>query len=79
MADGGDIIIRGGSVDLDYDDSVYPPENGRPRKHLAKNKRIRQITVADGDTILYDSGDHPDGLLYTVSVLTKNGFQSTGE
>jgi hypothetical protein len=38
---------------------------------VAKDKKIRQITVADGDTILYDSGDHPDGLLYTVSVLTK--------
>ena len=38
MADGGDIIIRGGSVDLDYDDSVYsgtvdnePPEHARAR------------------------------------------------
>ncbi len=71
MADGGDIIIRGGSVDLDYDDSVYPPESGHPKKHVARNKKIRQITVTEGDTILYDSGDHPEGLLFTVSVFTK--------
>jgi hypothetical protein len=73
MADGGDIIIRGGSVDLEYDEAVYPMEPGHPRKHKANGKKIRQITVTDinNDTILYDSGDHPDGLKYKVSVFTK--------
>lgn len=72
-ADGGDIIIRGGSVDLDYDDSVYPQDPGHPKKHQASGKKIRQITVTDIDNgkTLYDSGDHPDGLKYKVSVLTK--------
>jgi len=71
MADGGDIIIRGGSVDLDYDDAVYPKEPGNPKKHRANGKKIRQITVTDNETILYDSGDNPGGLNYKVSVLTK--------
>ena len=71
MADGGDIIIRGGSVDLDYDDAVYPKESGNPRKHNAKDKKIRQITVTDNGKILYDSGDHPGGLGFTISVFTE--------
>jgi hypothetical protein len=71
MADGGDIIIRGGSVDLDYDDAVYPPVPGQSRKHNNRDKKIRQITITDGGTILFDSGDHPEGLAFTISVLTK--------
>jgi hypothetical protein len=72
MADGGDIIIRGGSVDLEYDEAVYPMEFGHPKKHSASGKKIRQITVTDIDSgrILYDSDDHPDGLKYMVSVFT---------
>ncbi|HEX9422739.1 MAG TPA: hypothetical protein VF899_05810 [Pyrinomonadaceae bacterium] len=71
MADGGDIIIRGGSVDLDYDDSVYPKDPGNPKKHKNNDKKIRQITVTDNGRILFDSGDHPEGLAFTISVLTK--------
>jgi len=71
MADGGDIIIRGGSVDIDYDQDIYTKVPGKPKSHKNDNKKIRQITVADGNTILYDSADHPDGLQFTVSVLTK--------
>lgn len=43
MADGGDIIIRGGSVQLDFNDDVYPKDNGR-RNENQKITRI-QITV----------------------------------
>jgi hypothetical protein len=71
MADGGDIIIRGGSVDLDYDDNVYTKDIGHPKKHTAKDKKIRQITVTNNGTILFDSGDHPEGLSFTISVFTK--------
>jgi hypothetical protein len=71
MADGGDIIIRGGSVDIDYDDSVYPKDPGHPKKHQASDKNIRQITVTDNGRTLYDSGDQPGGLKYTVTVFTK--------
>jgi len=71
VADVGDIIIKGGSVDLDYDETVYPKEPGHPRKHQASGKKIRQITVIDNETILYDSGDHPEGLAFKISVFTK--------
>ena len=71
MADGGDIIIKGGSVDLDYDDAVYPPELGHPGNHKNKTKKIRRILVTNSSGTMYDSGDHPEGLAFTVSVLTK--------
>jgi len=71
MADGGDIIIRGGSVDLDYDDTVYPKVPGDPKKHRAGGKKIRQITVTDNGNTLYDSGVHPEGLEFTISVFTQ--------
>lgn len=56
MADGGDIIIKGGSVIIEYDDSIYPPEPGNPGVHKG-NKTIRKFTIADerGNT-KYDSG-----------------------
>ncbi|MGH9927922.1 MAG: hypothetical protein ACREA9_01710 [Pyrinomonadaceae bacterium] len=75
MADGGDIIIRGGSVDLEYEDSVYPPVQPKSKKHNNASKKIRQITVTDNANPngppLYDSGVHPQGLKYTVSVFTQ--------
>lgn len=75
MPDGGDIIIRGGSVELEYDVSVYLPDPGNPgnrKKHKNSNKKIRQIVVTDkGGITQYDSTDHPEGLEFKVSVLTK--------
>ena len=55
MANGGDIIIKGGSVDIDYDDAVYPPDPGKPRKHQG-NQTITRVTVEDeGNNLKYDS------------------------
>ncbi|MFN2514855.1 MAG: hypothetical protein ABR556_01455 [Pyrinomonadaceae bacterium] len=74
MADGGDIIIRGGSVELEYDDSVYfkvPGNPGKRKKDKNSNKQIRQILVKNNGATEYDSGDHPEGLAFTISVLTK--------
>ncbi len=35
---GGDIIIKSGSVVIDFDDALYPKRNGDPKKH--ENARI---------------------------------------
>jgi hypothetical protein len=70
MANGADIIIKGSSVDLDYDDTFYP-RNGR--KHTAHNKKITRITVADEtDTIQFDSNENNSGLEWTITVYTGN-------
>lgn len=57
MANGGDIIIKGGSVDIDYDNAVYPAEPGK-RGHKNDKQRITRVLVEDaGGTSQYDSDD----------------------
>jgi len=70
MANGGDIIIKGGSVDIDYDDAVYPPETGKPRKHKSNNQTIVRVTVADeGNNLKYDTDtESEDPTRWTISV-----------
>jgi hypothetical protein len=58
--DGGDIIIKGGSVDLTYDETYYPRDSENPKKHTNSNKKITRIIIT-GD-VTYDSGEFPDGL-----------------
>lgn len=66
MANGEDIIIRGGSVDIDYDDSLYPKE-GSSRSHKNGQKKIIRITVVDEDgKPQYDSGEHQGGLKWEI-------------
>ncbi|HBB90075.1 MAG TPA: hypothetical protein DC047_20935 [Blastocatellia bacterium] len=58
MANGGDIIIKGSSVDIDYDDTKYPKEAGKPRNHKASDQTITRVTVEDGNnTVKYDSNN----------------------
>lgn len=70
MADGGDIIIRGGSCNLIFNDSIYPADPGDPGSH--KNKDNQKVTrvIITGD-ISYDSGDHPNGLTCEIHTYTK--------
>ena len=69
MANGGDIIIKGGSVDIDFDDAVYPKESGKPRNHKGSQK-ITRVTVADdNNTVKYDSDQEvTDPTRWTISV-----------
>ena len=61
MANGGDIIIKGGSVDIDYDDAVYTVETGKPRNHKNKDQTITRVLVADGGGAKkYDSNDESE-------------------
>ncbi len=60
MANGDDIIIRGGSVELEYDSSVYSKNSNDPRRHQSSGKKITRIVIT-GD-INFDSEDHPAGL-----------------
>lgn len=66
MANGSDIIIKGGSVDIDYDESLYPKE-GNSRSHKNHDKRIVRITVVDeaGQT-QYDSGEKEGTLKWEI-------------
>jgi hypothetical protein len=66
MANGNDIIIKGGSVDLDYDESIYQKDPNDPKKHKNANKKITRIVIT-GD-INYDSDDRPSGIHCDITV-----------
>lgn len=70
MANGGDIIIKGSSVDIDYDDAKYPKETGKPRNHKSSDQIITRVTVEDGNnTVQYDtSNDAADPSRWTIHI-----------
>ena len=74
MADGGggDIIIKGGSVDLQFDDDVYKKNSGGdPKKHENPNGKITRIVVADeNDVEKYNSGNE-NVMKWKVTVFAK--------
>jgi hypothetical protein len=66
----GDIIIKGSSVDIDYDDAKYPKEPGKPRNHKSNDHAIIRVTVEDANnTMLFDSSsDTADPSQWTIHV-----------
>lgn len=73
MANGGDIIIKGSSVDIDYDNNYYPTEPGK-RSHKNDKQTITRVTVEDaGGTSKYDSArdSSADPTTWTVTVYCK--------
>lgn len=73
MAEGGGaIIIKGGSVQLIFDNSLYQQESGDPSSYKDDSRKIVNVQVQDGDGKLrYDSGADDDGLDWTITVSTK--------
>ena len=67
--EGGVIIIKGGSIDVDYDESIYPRDPEKPRSHINPDRKITRVVIT-GDA-RYDSGDHPEGLTCTVTISSK--------
>jgi hypothetical protein len=67
MANGNDIIIKGGSVDIDYDESLYPKESGKPRNHKSYDLKITRVTVKDEEgSIRFDSGEDQGGFRWEI-------------
>ena len=64
--DGGDIIIKGGSVDLDYDQLIYPQDPVQQRSHKNLAKKITRVQIT-GD-ITFDSNEVKEGLTCTITV-----------
>jgi hypothetical protein len=63
--DGGVIIIKGGSVDLDYDETIYVRSPLDPRSHKNPTGKITRVVIT-GD-VTYDSGEFKDGLTCTIT------------
>ena len=73
MSDGGgEIIIKGGSVNVVFDESVYKKDPSDPKKHENANRKITNIVIVDengGER--FNSGDNQGGLKWTITVSTK--------
>jgi hypothetical protein len=62
------IVVSGGSITIDFDSKVFPP-NGNG-KHGNPNKKIRRVEVT-GDNINF-AQDTPSGKV-TISIYYENG------
>jgi hypothetical protein len=73
MADGGGgaIIIKGGSVQISFDGSLYQKESLDPNTHKHPTRKITRVQVSDEDEkSLFDSGTDNSGLKWTIRVST---------
>jgi hypothetical protein len=70
---GGEIIIKGGSVQISFDDSLYLKESADPNSHKHQTRKITRVQVSDeGGESKFDSGTDKDGLKWTIRVSTSD-------
>lgn len=70
MGDGGDIIIKGGSVRVTFDVDSFKKVD--KKEHLHDRLKMTRIVVKDGGGIvLYDSGKADEGMDFEVRVSTR--------
>jgi hypothetical protein len=76
MADGGggDIIIKGGSVHVEFDHGIYKNDaNVDPAIHKHTDRKITRVLVKDEkDAPRYDSGTEVGELKWTITVYTSD-------
>ena len=74
MADGGGgaIIIKGGSVEISFDGSLYLKETPDPNTHKHQTRKITRVQVSDeSGASKFDSGTDKAGLKWTIKVSTE--------
>ena len=70
--EGGVIIIKGGSVHLSFDGTLYQKVSDDPVVHKHDGRKITRVTVEDeNERSLFDSDVNKDGLKWTISVYTE--------
>lgn len=68
----GDIIIKGGSVQILFDRALYQQDPSDPKKYSHQGRKIERITIMDEmGSPMFTSGDHPDGLKWTIEIRCK--------
>ena len=73
MGEGGsDIIIKGGSVELEFDETVYRKQSGDPKKYKHDNRKISRIEIYDEQEqeVKTYSAEGNNGLKWTVKIIT---------
>jgi hypothetical protein len=71
MNDSGEIIIKGGSVEVIFDAESYQKDLRDSRSYRHNARRIVRIVVSDDGDIIFDSGDNPQGMNCIVRVVTE--------
>ena len=71
MADtGGDIIIKGGSCEIHFEDGLYTKDGDDPKRRIHKHVsyKIRRIEISGDDVF---KGDFPDGFEGEINIWCK--------
>ena len=69
MGDAGSniIVLKGGSIN--FDTSVFLKDRHDPSLYTNLGRQIRRIVIESRDgAILFDSGDHPEGMSASIVV-----------
>ena len=67
MADGSDIIIKGGSAEIHFDHNHFAKDNDNPRKRRYEHCKITSIVISGSDGKDY-SNSFPEGFKGTIKV-----------
>ena len=71
MADGDDIIIKGGSVEVTFKGSLYQQDPQDPKKHKDPKRRITRVLVKDeNEKVVVDQAGDKNGLKWEIIVST---------
>jgi hypothetical protein len=61
------ITIKGGSVEIDFDDNVFPPSSGK--KHYNSAKKITSVAITDDNTNQVTTCVVPSNGKCTITIL----------
>jgi len=66
-----DIIIKGGSVELVFDDTIYSKETNDPKMRKARDMKITQVIITGGG-MDWTSPEFPQGSNCTIRIVCKH-------
>jgi hypothetical protein len=66
MANGADIIIKGGSAEIHFDHDVYKKDASDPKKRGHESLKIKRIVISGDEN--FDSGDLPNGFKGEIKI-----------
>jgi hypothetical protein len=68
---GGDIIIKGGSVELNFDDGIYQKVLNDPGTYRNANRQISRVLVEDQEGKVKFDSEEQVGLTWRITVSTR--------
>ncbi len=69
-AEGGDILIRGGSAEIHFNNEHFPKDDGDPKKRRFAGGKITRIEVLGAGDKDFNK-DFPEGFKGTIKVSYK--------